>query len=57
MLENQTPVNCEMSKSELTYWPFPIMNNQRTPESQKLLNTKHFPKQKDDLSDCEESPF
>lgn len=47
MLENQIPMN----------WPFPMMNNQRTPESQKLLDTKRFPKEKQDTSDWEESPF
>ncbi len=48
MLEDQkTPMN----------WPFPMMNNQRTPESQKLIDTKRFPKEKPDTSDWEESPF
>lgn len=51
MLEDQkTPNN-------LTHWPFPMMNNQRTVESQKLLDTKRFPKEKQDTSDWEESPF
>lgn len=46
MLEDQkTPNN----------WPFPIYNEQRTEESQKLLNTKRFPKQKEDTSDWEEA--
>lgn len=40
-----------------TSWPFAIVNNQRTPESQKLLDTKRFPKEKPDTSDWEESPF
>lgn len=36
-------------------WPFPVYNEQRTEESQKLLNTKRFPKQKEDTSDWEEA--
>ena len=47
MLEDQIPMN----------WPFPMHNGQRTEESQKLLNTKRFPKQKEDTSDWEEALF
>lgn len=38
-------------------WPFPIVNNQRTQESQALINKKNFSKTKDDLSDMEEALF
>lgn len=38
-------------------WPFPVSNGERTEDSQKLLDTKHFPKSKPDLSDCEEALF
>jgi hypothetical protein len=38
-------------------WPFPIVNNQRTQESQTLLDKKNFSKTKDDLSDMEEALF
>lgn len=36
-------------------WPFPIYNNQRTKESQELLDKKNHGKTKDDLSDMEEA--
>lgn len=42
-------------KLDITNWPFAFINGQRTEESQKLLNTKRFPKQKEDFSDCEEA--
>jgi hypothetical protein len=38
-------------------WPFPVVNNQRTQESQALLDKKNFSKTKDDLSDMEEALF
>lgn len=55
-MENQVPNNCKTSESK-SIWPFPIYNDQRTEESQKLLNTKRFPKQKEDTSDWEEALF
>ena len=42
-------------KSDIIDWPFAFVNGQRTEESQKLLNTKRFPKQKEDTSDWEEA--
>jgi hypothetical protein len=38
-------------------WPFPTYNNQRTKESQELLDKKNHTKTKDDLSDLEEALF
>lgn len=38
-------------------WPFPTMNNQRTPESQQLLDQKVHTKTKDDLTDVPEALF
>lgn len=43
--QNQVPVK----------WPFPTYNNQRTAESQELLDKKTHGKTKDDLSDMEEA--
>jgi|Wag4MinimDraft_6_1082665.scaffolds.fasta_scaffold150981_1 hypothetical protein len=45
--QNQVPTN----------WPFPTYNNQRTKESQELLDKKTHGKTKDDLSDMEEALF
>lgn len=45
--QNQVPTN----------WPFPMYNNQRTKESQELLDKKTHGKTKDDLSDMEEALF
>jgi hypothetical protein len=38
-------------------WPFPTYNDQRTVESQALLDKKNHGKTKDDLSDMEEALF
>lgn len=39
-------------------WPFPVVNGQRTQESQALLDNKQKNKPtKDDLSDFEEATF
>lgn len=38
-------------------WPFPTYNNQRTKESQELLDKKNHVKTKDDLSDVPEALF
>lgn len=38
-------------------WPFPMYNNQRTQESQELLDTKNHTKTKEDLSDVPEALF
>ena len=38
-------------------WPFPTYNNQRTKESQELIDKKSHGKTKDDLSDMEEALF
>lgn len=38
-------------------WPFVMYNNQRTKESQELLDKKSHGKTKDDLSDMEEALF
>jgi hypothetical protein len=46
-MQNQTPVN----------WPFPTYNEVRTPESQKLLDTKRFPVQKLNTEEYEEALF
>lgn len=54
MLEDQIPMNCKTSEGK-SMWPFPMHNGQRTEESQKLLDTKRFPKQKEDTSDWEEA--
>jgi hypothetical protein len=51
--QNQTPQQTE----QVVKWPFPIVNNQRTEESQALLDKKSFSKTKDDLSDMEEALF
>lgn len=40
-----------------THWPFAMYNNQRTKESQELLDKKNHTKTKDDLSDMEEALF
>jgi len=38
-------------------WPFPTMNNQRTPESQQLLDQKVHTTTKPDVSDVPEALF
>lgn len=38
-------------------WPFPMYNNERTTESQELLDKKSHGKTKDDLSDMQEALF
>ena len=38
-------------------WPFPVSNGQRSEESQKLLDTKYFPKEKINLENYEEAMF
>lgn len=38
-------------------WPFPVSNGERTEESQKLLDTKYFSKEKINLEHYEEATF
>lgn len=43
-------------------WPFPIVNGQRTPESQALIDAKRLPsnveqQRKEDLAQMEEALF
>lgn len=38
-----------------TNWPFPIVNSERTKESQELINKKVHTKTKPDVSDIEEA--
>jgi hypothetical protein len=47
----------KQSETEAFKWPFPTYNNQRTKESQELLDQKSHSKTKDDLSDVPEALF
>lgn len=53
---NQQTMPTEVKPVVKTPWPFPVVNAQRTEESQKLLDTKFKSSVKSKLDDCSDFP-